>query len=96
MQVMLPPGHVIATMIAEHPVKTESHHRREEQVLLPELEKRGIEGPPSALAVSTPIPTDKEWCFPVCHLGGVTLKYRPFDESPNVNGWNPSCFERHP
>jgi uncharacterized protein len=88
MQVMLPPGHVIATMIteheailefldeldwvnrsiqemteyspdqeeferlnhiAEHLVETESHHRREEQVLFAELAKRGIEESPEVM-----------------------------------------------
>jgi len=31
--------------IAEHLVETEKHHQREEDVLFPELEKRGISGP---------------------------------------------------
>jgi uncharacterized protein len=35
--------------IAEHLVETERHHRREEQVLFPELEKRGVEGPPAVM-----------------------------------------------
>lgn len=32
--------------IASHLVETEKHHQREEDVLFPELEKRGISGPP--------------------------------------------------
>jgi uncharacterized protein len=32
--------------IAEHLVETERHHQREEDVLFPELEKRGMYGPP--------------------------------------------------
>lgn len=35
--------------IAEHLVETEAHHEREEQVLFPELEKRGITGPPDVM-----------------------------------------------
>jgi uncharacterized protein len=35
--------------IAEHLVETERHHRREEQVLFPELERRGVEGPPAVM-----------------------------------------------
>jgi uncharacterized protein len=35
--------------IAEHLVEAEQHHQREEQVLFPELEKRGIEGPPAVM-----------------------------------------------
>jgi DUF438 domain-containing protein len=35
--------------IAEHLVAAEPHHQREEQVLFPELEKRGIEGPPQMM-----------------------------------------------
>lgn len=31
--------------IADHLVETESHHRREEEVLFPELERRGVTGP---------------------------------------------------
>ncbi|MDI6600892.1 MAG: DUF438 domain-containing protein [Thermoanaerobacteraceae bacterium] len=32
--------------VATHLVETEKHHQREEDVLFPELEKRGISGPP--------------------------------------------------
>ncbi len=35
--------------IAEHLVETERHHEREEQVLFPELEKRGVAGPPAVM-----------------------------------------------
>jgi uncharacterized protein len=37
------------THIARHLVETERHHRREEQVLFPELEKRGVEGPSAVM-----------------------------------------------
>ncbi len=49
MQIELPQGHLVATMITEHLVETERHHEREERVLFPELEKRGIEGPPAVM-----------------------------------------------
>jgi len=32
--------------IAEHLIYAESHHQREEEVLFPKLEKRGVDGPP--------------------------------------------------
>jgi DUF438 domain-containing protein len=35
--------------IAEHLVETERHHQREEDVLFPELEKRGMQGPPAVM-----------------------------------------------
>lgn len=35
--------------IAEHLVGAESHHQREEEVLFPELEKRGVLGPPQIM-----------------------------------------------
>lgn len=35
--------------IAEHLVETERHHQREEDVLFPELEKRGMQGPPMVM-----------------------------------------------
>jgi DUF438 domain-containing protein len=35
--------------IAEHLVETEPHHEREEQILFPELEKRGVTGPPNIM-----------------------------------------------
>ena len=35
--------------IAEHLVETEKHHQREEDVLFPELEKRGVHGPPAVM-----------------------------------------------
>ncbi|MBN1361758.1 MAG: DUF438 domain-containing protein [Sedimentisphaerales bacterium] len=35
--------------IAEHLVETERHHQREEEVLFPELEKRGVHGPPTVM-----------------------------------------------
>jgi uncharacterized protein len=37
------------THIAEHLVETERHHQREEDVLFPELEKRGMQGPPMVM-----------------------------------------------
>jgi DUF438 domain-containing protein len=37
------------THLARHLVEAESHHRREEQVLFPELEKRGVEEPPAVM-----------------------------------------------
>ncbi len=35
--------------IAEHLIEAEPHHQREEKVLFPELEKRGIFGPPEVM-----------------------------------------------
>lgn len=35
--------------IAEHLVETERHHQREEDVLFPEMEKRGVHGPPTVM-----------------------------------------------
>jgi hypothetical protein len=35
--------------ISEHPVETERHHQREEDVLFPELEARGVYGPPAVM-----------------------------------------------
>jgi len=35
--------------IAEHLVAAEGHHRREEEVLFPELESRGVTGPPQVM-----------------------------------------------
>lgn len=35
--------------IAEHLVGAEPHHQREEEVLFPELEKRGVSGPPQVM-----------------------------------------------
>lgn len=35
--------------IAEHLVATEPHHEREEEVLFPEMEERGITGPPKVM-----------------------------------------------
>lgn len=35
--------------IAEHLVETERHHQREEDVLFPELEQRGVYGPPAVM-----------------------------------------------
>jgi DUF438 domain-containing protein len=35
--------------LAEHLVATERHHQREEDVLFPELEKRGLQGPPMVM-----------------------------------------------
>ena len=35
--------------IAQHLVDTEPHHKREEEVLFPELEKRGVTGPPNIM-----------------------------------------------
>jgi len=35
--------------IAEHLVEAELHHKREEEVLFPELEKRGVYGPPAVM-----------------------------------------------
>jgi len=35
--------------IAEHLIEAESHHRREEEVLFPELERRGVLGPPQVM-----------------------------------------------
>lgn len=35
--------------IAEHLVEAEPHHKREEDVLFPELEKRGVFGPPQVM-----------------------------------------------
>lgn len=35
--------------IAQHLVDTEPHHEREEEVLFPELEKRGVTGPPNIM-----------------------------------------------
>ncbi len=35
--------------IAEHLVEAESHHQREEEVLFPELERRGVFGPPKVM-----------------------------------------------
>ncbi len=35
--------------VAEHLVETERHHQREEDVLFPELEKRGMYGPPMVM-----------------------------------------------
>jgi len=35
--------------IAEHLVETERHHQREEDVLFPELEQRGVDGPPAVM-----------------------------------------------
>jgi len=37
--------------IAEHLVEAEPHHKREEEVLFPELEKRGVFGPPRIMRV---------------------------------------------
>lgn len=37
------------THIAEHLVEAESHHQREEDVLFPEVEKRGVFGPPQIM-----------------------------------------------
>lgn len=37
------------THIAEHLVGAERHHQREEEVLFPELEKRGMYGPPTVM-----------------------------------------------
>jgi DUF438 domain-containing protein len=35
--------------IAEHLVEAEAHHQREEEVLFPELERRGVTGPPQIM-----------------------------------------------
>ena len=35
--------------IAEHLISAEPHHQREEEVLFPEIEKRGVLGPPEAM-----------------------------------------------
>lgn len=35
--------------IAEHLIEAEPHHKREEEVLFPELEKRGVLGPPEMM-----------------------------------------------
>jgi DUF438 domain-containing protein len=35
--------------IAEHLVEAEPHHKREEEVLFPEMEKRGVFGPPEMM-----------------------------------------------
>jgi|TARA_Y100000310_G_scaffold307967_1_gene350613 hypothetical protein len=35
--------------IAEHLIEAEAHHEREEEVLFPELERRGVYGPPSVM-----------------------------------------------
>jgi uncharacterized protein len=35
--------------IAEHLVETERHHQREEDVLFPEMEERGVYGPPTVM-----------------------------------------------
>lgn len=35
--------------IAEHLISAEPHHKREEEVLFPELEKRGVFGPPEMM-----------------------------------------------
>jgi len=35
--------------IAEHLVETELHHKREEEILFPELNKRGVYGPPAIM-----------------------------------------------
>ena len=37
------------THIAEHLIEAEAHHQREEDVLFPELEKRGMYGPPQVM-----------------------------------------------
>lgn len=37
------------TDIAEHLIKAEPHHQREEKVLFPELEERGVFGPPEVM-----------------------------------------------
>ncbi|MEK6577290.1 MAG: DUF438 domain-containing protein [Nitrospirota bacterium] len=37
------------THIAEHLVGAEPHHKREEEVLFPEVEKRGVSGPPQVM-----------------------------------------------
>lgn len=39
----------LLTHIAEHLVGAEPHHQREEEVLFPELERRGISGPPTVM-----------------------------------------------
>lgn len=38
--------HTLLRHLAEHLVGAEKHHQREEDVLFPELEKRGVDGPP--------------------------------------------------
>ncbi len=35
--------------VAAHLVETEAHHQREEEVLFPEMEKRGVTGPPEIM-----------------------------------------------
>lgn len=40
------PDHALLRHLAAHLVSAEKHHAREEDVLFPELEKRGIDGPP--------------------------------------------------
>jgi len=40
------PAYEMLRHLAEHLVAAEKHHAREEEVLFPELEKRGITGPP--------------------------------------------------
>lgn len=35
--------------IAEHLIEAELHHKREEEVLFPEIEKRGVLGPPEVM-----------------------------------------------
>lgn len=37
------------THIAEHLIGAEAHHKREEDVLFPELENRGVSGPPTVM-----------------------------------------------
>jgi len=48
--------------IAEHLVEAESHHQREEEVLFPELERRGVTGPPGIMRLEHQImrPRKKE------------------------------------
>jgi len=38
-------------LIAEHLIEAEAHHQREEQVLFPALEKKGITGPPRIMVL---------------------------------------------
>jgi len=42
----LDPDNALLVHLAEHLVGAEKHHLREEQVLFPELERRGVDGPP--------------------------------------------------
>lgn len=64
--------------IASHLVGAEPHHQREEQVLFPELEKRGLFGPPSVMRMEHEDLRQRKEALKELAVNGEQMNFKEF------------------